>query len=101
MTPLKIHYKNHLEELEWLKAYSKSSLSNEDKLEMLEHYLTMFDIPKSHQLELVAGNHTMIPELPLYSMLERYCKAMGLYVEYIKVGQKEQLFLRMPKGFLK
>lgn len=89
------------ENLEWLNRYSRGNLSNHDKTEMIEHYLNLFKIPKHNQQELVTSGHTLVQQIPLFSLLELFCKAMGLQVEYIKVGQKEHLSLRTPKGFYK
>lgn len=101
MSSLAEKHLSHKEELEWVKAYSSIPLNNQQRIDMLENYLNKFNVPEHNQVELVASGHTMIPELPLFSLLEKYCKAIGLQVEYIKVGSKEQLFLRLPKGFLK
>lgn len=101
MSKLQLLFQQNKETLEWLECYSKGNLTNEDKFEMLNQYLNEFNVPENNQLELIASGHTLLPEQPLFSILELYCKAMGLQVEYIKLGQKEALSIRMQKGWLK
>lgn len=98
---LSLSYIQNNENLAWLKHYASTNLSNEDKFEMLSNYLNEFNVPMVNQKELVTSGHTLLPEQPLYSTLELYCKAMKLQVEYIKLGQKESLSIRIPKGWIK
>lgn len=90
-----------LHELEWAKAYSRSNLSNSDKVELIEHYLNKFHVPIKNQQELIITFSTILPESPEYNLLQTFLKNIGLVTCFIKLGTKEHLSIQIKKGYFK
>lgn len=89
------------QELEWVKAYSSSNLSNNEKGELLQHYLDTYQIPQENQFELATVGNTLITPFPMYAVFELFANAIGLQTEYIMIKQIEFLSIRMPKDYFK
>lgn len=94
-------FKEHKQLIEWLRFYFKRSLSDKEKMEIIEGNLQDFDVPEINITELFLTHSTLLPESSQFNILEKYCQAMNLVTSYIKVGSRYQLAIQIPKGYFK
>lgn len=94
-------FKEHIDLIEWLRFYFKRSLSDNEKIEVIEGTLQDFDVPEINITELLLTHSTLLPESTQFNILEKYCQAMKLITSYIKVGSRYQLAIQIPNGYLK
>lgn len=94
-------FKEHKEFIEWLRFYFKRSLSDKEKIDIINGTLQDFDVPEINITELLLTHSTLLPESSQFNILEKYCQAMNLVTSYIKVGSRYQLALQIPNHYLK
>lgn len=94
-------FKEHTELIEWLRFYCKRSLSDKEKIEIIQGTLQDFEVPEINITELLLTHSTLLPESSQFNILEKYCQSMKLVTSYVKVGSRYQLAIQIPKGYLK